>query len=168
MKFLARLEYLIMHGLCGFNMSKKDLIRAISDLYDAEKKKKGFNEFLAKNGVKVIFNKFLREIGDGTLGISWCGEYDEKEIEYDPFCKNPVDTLLHEWAHCREQIAREEKGLPQLSDETGGWRPIGKFGGKLYYEPVGHELRAVKFVERIKRKSMSNNSNNNDIIPINL
>jgi len=121
---------------CGLEANLDDVILVLYDLKKAEEKKPGFSEFLARHGIKIKIEPEEK----GPLGYYMPFL---KGIVYNPFGPHPVETLLHEWAHCREDIAREEKGL---SKAKGEWKQVEK--GLI---PVGHEKRAVQFVERIKR-----------------
>lgn len=138
------------HGVpeCGIKSNRPFLIHDITNaLMGAEKKKPGFNEFLIDNNVFVVLDKTLNET---TKGYADCrgGKYT-KIIGFDGSkdMDSNVGILLHEFAHCREDIARSEKGLPPLKqNKTGGWK---HYADKTV--PYGHEIRAEKFRKRIMK-----------------
>ena len=124
--------------VCNEEVPFGDLIVIMMDLVEAEKLKPGFLDFLTTHGIRVVDKKDLYE----DTGATGWAELLTRSIVYDrDSSRNPVKTLLHEYAHFREEIAREEKGLPR---GKGEWRRVeGRF------VPVGAELRAEKFAKRV-------------------
>ena len=133
--------------VCGLdNIRWGDRVLAGNILIEAEKLKKGVIDFMARHNVTFVLDYTMEE---DTLGRAKCyGKSGDCFIELNArACRTPKEltgTFMHEFAHVREWIAREEKGLEPISEKTGGWE---KREGKLV--PVGHETRAVKFKERI-------------------
>ena len=125
-----------------------DRMLASDILAKAEKLKKGVIDFMARHDITLVLDYTMKE---GTLGQSACwGKNGTCFIELNTrvprTLKELTGTFMHELAHVREWIAREEKGLGPLSEKTGRWEKIeGKF------VPVGHELRAERFKARILR-----------------
>lgn len=121
----------------------------VKDMLEAEEIKPGFIRFLIDNNVTVMLDSQLEDVL-GWKGVARCrgvGKGEWKGIAYSPESSNRLRTLLHEWAHCREEVARRKKGLEPLGEETGWWE---SYPHKLM--PRGHEKRAVKFTERMERK----------------
>jgi hypothetical protein len=133
---------------CGIKSNRPFLLSdMIHLLMGTEAKKPGFTDFLIRNNVHLILDKTL---DDKTGGYSACGLEDHLNyIAYDS--RNGFDhtigTLMHEWGHCREQIARQEKGIQEVKvGTTGGWK---REEGRLM--PYGHEIRAEHFRKRIMK-----------------
>jgi len=134
--------------VCGWDKLKWwQLDTALHLLRECEKLKPGFNEFLAKNEVTVIFDEFyLKQRGALGLASCWAGD---KEIRVDPDAS--YRTLMHEFAHCKEHIYRRYK---KLHPPHGEWKKVD--GRRI---PVGAEERAVKFAERMSIKRALNVEN---------
>ena len=109
----------------------------------AEQTKPGFGDWLVRHNVTVVFDETLAE--KGAYGYASCdkeggviGVYPERRDS------DVIKTMMHEFAHCKEQVAREEKELPR---GFGKWKKIDR---KLV--PVGSEERAEKFASRMRPK----------------
>jgi hypothetical protein len=108
-----------------------------------------FRPFLTDNDVTVLQDKDM--LDQNINGYAHCGDPFPQNII--SFCnrlgtKQVTNTLLHEYAHCREQLARKEKGLAPLEvGKTGEWLETveGTVG-------LGHEARAEHFRKRMVPK----------------
>ena len=131
------------------DLSQYDL--ALYILRKAEEKEPGIGNWLVRHGVTVYLDYTADAAG-------WADCRVRGIIAVNPDnTSNPVRTILHEYAHCREDIVRREKGLPPLEPGvTGEWKlRMRETKGTLEYVPVGHEARAVHYATRkmkIRRK----------------
>ena len=144
---------------CGITQGYLNMIKTLKILEEAEKLKKGFNDFLTKYDIKVVNDPFIEA---GVSGYADCQVHGVIAYRPDRKTEDIVATILHEFAHCKESIERKRKGLPPIeAGVTGGWEQeiIKKLPstekGEIRYMvkliPRGHELRAEKFKKRIMR-----------------
>nr|QBN22326.1 hypothetical protein [uncultured archaeon] len=133
---------------CGTDVPTDIMTDAVHDLMEVNKEKPDFIDFLVRNNVTVHYEPDMEsEKGRKRYGYSRCKGRGEKKIAVDPNGPHPRDTLMHEWAHCKENIERAKKGEPYtVVGETGEWV---RKDDKLV--PKGHEERAVKFTDRMKK-----------------
>ncbi|MHA1971456.1 MAG: hypothetical protein ACTSW1_00605 [Candidatus Hodarchaeales archaeon] len=143
--------------------SPLDVSAIFRKLLRVERVKPNFMKFLADNDVKVVYEnsratkkKFGRELG----GYARCrkkplieGMPAPKEIVFCDFAKGE-EILAHEFAHCKEDLMRIEKGLPEAK---GRWekeyiKDEKALPTEFKWKPIGHEARASHFEERMRRK----------------
>lgn len=135
---------------CGIEIPAYEVASMISDLQIADGLRKGFVKEIIDNDVRIVRSEALKH---PILGYANCVHgnnyifYSGKDEQ-----RKRVNTLLHEFAHCREDIEREEKGLPPLEvGKTGEWKELKEKWGETEIKrtiPIGHEARAVKFEKR--------------------
>ena len=124
---------------CNLNKQKEDdVVFAIRLLKDAEEAKSGTNKWLIENNILVNIDHTI-----DARGLAACFS-EEKVIYINPLAD--VGTFMHEYAHCKEGVARLKKGMPMLRHgETGDWIKI----SETRSIPVGHERRAEHFRQRL-------------------
>lgn len=111
--------------------------KAVGVLSEISKVRPDIIDFLVNNNISIIWDKTMK-----PEGIANC-ENGYIKLKYGLDERKLIETLLHEFAHCKEQIVRKEKRLPRMYAE---WR---REDGKLI--PIGGEERAESFAERLKR-----------------
>jgi len=147
--------------ICGIDkIGWNDKVLAINILAEANKLKEDIIDFMARHDVTLVLDYTIK--GD-LLGTAKCyGKSGICSINLNAriprTLKEKVGTFMHEFAHVREWIAREEKGLVPFSERTGKWeKAVKEFyedGKKIIitkYIPIGHEMRAEKFKRRMLR-----------------
>jgi len=145
--FLPHVCYIDEDGneYCDYEFIRKypdEYISMMMDLAQLEKVKPDLLNWLRDNAVKVVVDERCKR--EHVYGHANCRKEHNRMVAYSFHSPDPVKTLAHEIAHCKEDIARMKKGLPE---------PEGKW---LVTEedilPVGHEARAVHFAERFKKR----------------
>jgi len=148
----------------------------MEQLLQAEKLKPGLLDFFVKNNVHIDIVSELyghdiegREVSG--FGSALCTEgYGHLKFVSIP----SISTIMHEFAHCKENVERVKKGLPTIEvGKTGGWKQIRERSLQYYPReegkllevsgvvtwspkviPLGHEARAEHFKERMELKRL--------------